>query len=263
MLPQALIFDVDGTLAETERDGHRMAFNAAFREAGLGWTWDEALYGELLAVAGGKERIRAFLSRHHPGFDPPGGESLETFVARLHRMKNAHFARLLEQGAVNLRPGVARLIGEARAAGVPLAIATTTSPENVERLLARTLGPEAPGWFACIVAGDMVPAKKPAPDAYLRVLAELDADPGRCMAFEDSAQGLKAARTAGLPVVVTPSHYTRGEDFTGAALVVSDLGEPARPFRVLAGDAGGAGWVDLGLIRRLLEGQARAREAVR
>ena len=258
MAPAALIFDVDGTLAETEHEGHRPAFNEAFREAGLDWRWDEDLYGELLAVTGGKERIRRYIERHRPGFRPPAGVSLDELVARLHRAKNAAFARRVREGALGLRPGVARLLGEARAAGVPLAIATTTSPENVEALLRHTLGAEAPGWFDVVVAGDMVSAKKPSPEVYERAVQALGVDTGRCVAFEDSAHGVAAARGAGVPVVVTPSHYTRGEDFDGALLVVEHLGEPGSPARVFGGTAaarvGPRCVVDLALLARLLAG---------
>ncbi len=262
MPPEALIFDVDGTLAETEHEGHRPAFNEAFREAGLDWRWDEALYGELLAVTGGKERIRRYLERHRPGFRPPAGVSLDELVTRLHRAKNAAFARRVRSGALGLRPGVARLLREARAAGVPLAIATTTSPENVEALLRHALGEDAPGWFAAVVAGDMVSAKKPSPEVYERAVEALGADPARCVAFEDSAHGVAAARGAGVPVVVTPSHYTRGERFEGALLVVEHLGEPERPGRVLGGlaaaRAGTRCVVDLVLLRALLAGGGAA-----
>ena len=252
---EALIFDVDGTLAETERDGHRVAFNEAFREAGLDWEWSVDLYGELLRVTGGKERILHYVRTRHPDFRPPPGSSLEDYIARLHRAKNRHYARLLAAGAIRLRPGVARLLAEARVRGVRLAIATTTSPENVDVLLERTLGPEGPSWFEVIAAGDVVARKKPAPDVYEHVLARLGADPARCLAIEDSANGVAAARGAGVQVLVTPSFYTRRERFDGALLVVSHLGEPDLPFDVLAGEAWGARMVDLALAERLLRTQ--------
>lgn len=248
--PAALLFDVDGTLAETERDGHRVAFNRAFRAAGLDWEWSESLYGELLRVTGGKERIRYYVRRYRPDFTFPGDP--EAFIAALHESKNRYFAERLAGGGISLRPGVRRLLGEARAAGIPLLIVTTTSPENVAALLEHCLDPGARGWFDLIAAGDVVPAKKPAPDIYHYALAHRGLPANECIAFEDSANGLRAARAAGVPTVVTVSRYSRGEDFSGASLVVDHLGEPGQPFTVLAGDAGGACCVDLDLLGRLL-----------
>lgn len=255
---RALIFDVDGTLADTERDGHRVAFNRAFAEAGLDWVWDEALYGELLAVTGGKERIRHYLDRFHPAeLQRP---DLPERIAALHRAKTRHYVEHVRRGGVPLRPGVARLLTEARAAGLKFAIATTTTPENVVVLLEHTLGAQRLRWFDCIGAGDAVAAKKPAPDIYRWVLERLALPPQACLAFEDSANGLAAARCAGVPAIVTVNPYTADQDFAGAALVLSDLGEPQRPFRCLAGDAAGHAWASVAALRRW-HAQATATQA--
>ncbi len=241
---KALIFDVDGTLADTERDGHRPAFNRAFAEAGLDWDWSVELYGELLSVTGGKERILYYIDRHRPKLP---GEDVSEFVADLHAAKTRHYVRLLEEGGIPLRPGVKRLLGEARDKGLRLAIATTTTPANVMALLEANL-PGGASWFDAIGAGDIVPAKKPAPDIYRHVLRELALSPENCLAIEDSAHGLHSALGAGVPTLVTVNGYTADQDFSGALLVLDQLGEPGAPFRVLAGQARGAAYVDAGLL---------------
>jgi HAD superfamily hydrolase (TIGR01509 family) len=246
----ALIFDVDGTLADTERDGHRVAFNQAFAEVGLDWDWSVELYGALLEVTGGKERIRYYLQRFNPGFRAP--EDLDAFIADLHRRKTTHYTRMLAEGMVPMRPGVERLLREAAEAGLRLAIATTTTPENVSALLRYSLAADAENWFEVIAAGDIVPAKKPAPDIYLWAMQQMGLGPEACMAFEDSENGVKSVLDAGIrSLLVAINAYTRDQDFTGAGLVVDHYGEPGRPFRVLSGDPVGKRYVDLELVRAL------------
>ncbi len=247
---KAIILDVDGTLADTERDGHRPAFNAAFAEAGLDWNWDLERYGRLLAVTGGKERIRRFLQedgiRLDPLLDP------DSFIAGLHRAKTKHYLALLETGAIALRPGVLRLLREARDAGVRLAVATTTTPENVTGLLAHCGVPEVADWFEVVAAGDVVPNKKPAPDIYLLALEQLGLSARDCVAVEDSDNGARSALAAGLQaLVITESTYTRGQDFGASPLVVDGLGDPGAPVDVVKGDLGDSPWVDLAVLDRL------------
>jgi HAD superfamily hydrolase (TIGR01509 family) len=246
---QALIFDVDGTLAETERDAHRAGFNQAFAEAGLDDHWDADRYGELLAVPGGKERIRHYWTAYKGEPEPDAD-----FVKQLHARKAEVYTELIRAGKVPPRSGIMRLLGEARQAGVRLAIATTTTRAPLMELLAHTLAPEAADWFEVIVAGDEVPAKKPAPDAYDLVLEKMGLPGEACLALEDSPPGVAAAVDAGVPVVVTASEYTQNADFPGALAVFDRLGEPeSQPARVLAGSltlpAHGA--VDLALLRTL------------
>ncbi len=213
---RALIFDFDGTIAETERDGHRVAYNAAFTDLGLGWTWDEAKYGDLLAVAGGRERILHYIATEHASVPLAEREDL---AARLHAQKIGRFAELAPH--LVLRPGFLRLVAEAKASGLLLAIATTANERGVRDVLATY--PETLAAFDVIAAGDVVPRKKPSPDVYLYALGKLGVDASEAVAFEDSAIGLASAVAAGIATVVTPSIYTANENFDGATAVVSSL----------------------------------------
>lgn len=214
---RVLIFDVDGTLAETE-ELHRQAFNDAFMDSGLDWHWDHALYSDLLRVAGGRERIRAYVDslKAAPVFS-------DADIARLHGVKTARYVALIAAGCCPLRPGVAPLLAAAHEAGQLLAIATTTSRGNVDALLSPALGRDWAVRFDAIVAGEDVHHKKPAPDVFHEVLKRLDREPSDCVAIEDSAIGLTAAVRAGIPVLVTPSLFFVEDDFTAARFVLDNL----------------------------------------
>ena len=232
MVLKALIFDVDGTLAETERDGHRVAFNQAFAAAGLPWQWSIAEYGRLLTISGGKERIRHYIETVRPsGFET---SDLDGFVKELHQAKGKFYLDLI--GSIPLRPGVRRLISEARAAGVRLAIATTSSLPSTLALLTTVLHPDSPDWFDIIAAGDVVPYKKPSPGIYYHALTHLDLSARECIAIEDTHHGLVASTRAGLRTLVTVNDYTIDQDFRLAKAVVNNLGEPDQPFELLAGE---------------------------
>jgi len=239
---KALIWDLDGTLAETE-ELHRRAFNLAFAEAGLPFSWDQELYRELLRTTGGRERLARYLETcpDCPALSPEA-------IAQLHRRKNALYQALLEEG-VGLRPGVRRLLWEAKEAGLRQALATTTSPENAKALLERA-GLE--GVFDLVLAGDAAPQKKPDPGIYLLTLEALGLAPGEVLALEDSENGLRAALGAGVPVLITPSLYTALEAFVGARVLLTHLGDPGNPGRVRKGPREGREVVaDLGYLEEV------------
>lgn len=229
MATEAIIFDVDGTLADTE-DGHRQSFNKAFAECGLDWHWDAELYDRLLKVTGGKERIKYFVSDFLTGFARPG--DFEGFVRHLHQVKTAHYNAMLREGLIPLRPGIKQLLTDARNGGIRLAIATTTSPENVATLLQQGLGADGERWFETIGCGDIVPHKKPAPDIYLWVLARLGLPAAACIALEDSENGLRSSLAAGIKTFVVRNHYTRNQDFSGAAAVFDGLDNLENFYRI-------------------------------
>jgi HAD superfamily hydrolase (TIGR01509 family) len=222
MTIKAIIFDVDGTLADTE-DGHRKSFNKAFAENGLDWNWDVALYDKLLKVTGGKERIKYYVDSFLAGYNKP--QDFDEFVKHLHKIKTAHYTTMLREGHIPLRPGIKQLIQQAHASGITLAIATTTTPENVSALLEVGLGMDWEKYFSANGCGDIVPAKKPAPDIYFWVLDKLGLAASDCIALEDSYNGLRSALAAGIKTYVTTNPYTHKQDFVGAAAVFDDLSD--------------------------------------
>lgn len=250
----ALIFDCDGVLADTERDGHLPAFNAAFAEAGLPITWSEAEYAEKLQTGGGKERIASAFT---PELDASIGVSTEVeraeWIKKLHLRKTALFTQRVADGLLPGRPGIHRIVADALAAGWTVAIASTSAEASVRAVLRHAAG-EASYRQVHVFAGDVVQAKKPAPDIYLKVLEDLHLDPSECVVVEDSGIGVAAAVAAGLTTVVTLSAFTAQDDFTGAALILSDLGDPDAPATVVAAPAGvtPAGYLTLADLTALI-----------
>jgi len=229
MHSKAIIFDVDGTLADTE-DGHRQAFNKAFADTGLSWHWDLDLYDKLLAVTGGKERIRYFVNNFPCDFVQPA--DFDGFVKNLHAVKTRHYTTMVRAGQIPLRPGIRQLIYAAHHAGLQLAIATTTAPENVAALLELGLEKDWQKMFSAVGCGDMVANKKPAPDIYLWVMQTLGVTASECIALEDSKNGLRASLAAGIRTFITLNHFTRHDDFSGAQAVFKDLSDLPQFLRV-------------------------------
>jgi HAD superfamily hydrolase (TIGR01509 family) len=234
---RALVFDCDGVLAETERDGHRVAFNKTFATKGFGFEWDAALYKELLKIGGGKERMKHFFDRTAW---PAGPSDREALIKELHKLKTDYYTQIVEAGELPLRPGVARLVDEAVAAGIKLAVCSTSNEKAVHTVVERLLGPARKARFDVILAGDVVSKKKPDPEIYTLVLQRLRLKPTECVVVEDNRNGLLAAKGAGMYCVVTTNSYTEDEDFREADLVVSELGDPPKV------------QVDLAIIRRIM-----------
>ena len=220
---QALIFDCDGVLVDTERDGHRVAFNQAFEALGLGVTWDIPTYGELLLIGGGKERMRHDFDTR--GWPAGRSESRDELIAALHKTKTDFFTDIIASGKLPLRPGISRIVDEAIAAGVRLGVCTTSAPKAIDGVL-DLFGPARKAKFEFVLAGDVVSKKKPDPEIYELAKQRLGLPAHECIVIEDSRNGLLAATGAGLPCLITTSAYTAEEDFAGAAAVVPELGDP-------------------------------------
>ncbi len=220
-LPQALFFDMDGVIIDTEKDGHRVAFNKAFKDFGYDVTWDVEEYGKLIRISGGKERMKHYLAT--TGFGQEiAPDAVDEIIRALHKHKTEIFVDLIQSGSLALRPGIHRLMKEANDNNVPICICTTANQKAAQAVVEHSL---ADVHFAHIFAGDVVARKKPAPDIYLLALEKTAADPKKCIVVEDSRNGMLAGCAAGIKVVVTTSIYTSGEDFTEASIVVSSLGD--------------------------------------
>lgn len=256
---KAIIFDVDGTLANTE-EIHRRSFNEAFAEAGFGEPWTPGEYVLQLAISGGRERIMAWLR------SPDGGGMAENrareLAISLHQRKSEIYRNHLRAGHIAPRPGVLRLIREAGSKGIQLGIATSTSRANVETLLDCILDRATRTAFTAIATSDIVADKKPAPAVYQFCLARLGVDPGECVAIEDTANGNLAALACGIATVITVHEYTRDNNFAGAALVLDQLGEPDQPCRIMVGNARGRKYVDTGLLQKLIAREAKSAPGV-
>ena len=247
---KALIFDVDGTLANTEHDGHLRAFNETFKLFKLDWHWDRELYSDLLSVSGGKERLAHYISHYNPSLKRDLSVS---DIIDIHNKKTEIFVEYVANGQVSLRVGVERLIEEAVDNGLRLGIATTTSLKNVEALMTSTLGESALNRFEVIGAGDVVKSKKPAADIYRYVLDKMSLSCHECIAFEDSGIGFASATSAGLRTVVTLSEYTKTKNFQGALVVLNHLGDENQPFEIIQGSPTRHSFVSVGYLKELYE----------
>ncbi len=228
---KAILFDCDGVLVDTERDGHRVAFNQAFAEKGLGIEWSVELYGKLLKIAGGKERMRHYFEQN--GW-PAGVEDRDAFIQELHLLKTDLFMKIIESGQLPLRPGVERIVDEAISAGVILAVCSTSNVRAVTLVVERLLGERRKAHFSGIFAGDMVSKKKPDPEIYNLAKEKLQLNPDECVVVEDSRNGLLAAKAAGFPCLITKSSYTDDEDFSEADAIYDELGDPPDPYVTLS-----------------------------
>ena len=235
MSAHALILDCDGVLADTEKDGHLVAFNQVFAEFGYPFRWSEEEYADLLKVGGGKERMRHYLSLH-PEIEVPGSDDLDALLAQVHKQKSADYQDIVNSGRIPGRPGIKRLVEEALDAGWEVAIASTSAVSSVEAVAVAVFGQATHDRLSGIFGGDIVPAKKPAPDIYLYALEQLGLGPDQAVVVEDSESGAKAAAAADIAHIVTVSHFTVDDPFPAARIVVSDLGEPDAPAQLIAGE---------------------------
>lgn len=247
---KGILFDVDGTLSETERFGHLVAVNDAFKAVGLDWEWSPGLYGELLKVTGSVERINHYVTTYNPEYKHVS-EDLDMLIDEIVRHKNNHYKHIVESGEIPLRPGAERVLREVHGSDIRMGIATTTTSQNVEALLMGSIGGDVLNWFEVIACGNVVPNKKPAPDIYTYALKRINLEPEEVLAIEDSENGVKSALAAGMPVLAIKSEYSGDCNLSGAKLLVDEWGEEDRPFNVLQGDAIGYQMITLELMKWL------------
>lgn len=252
MTLKALIFDVDGTLTNTEKNGHLPAFNRAFRHFELDWIWSNELYHHLLNVSGGKERLRFYINNYHPDLGN-NNDNVEDLVGKIHRQKTEYFVNWLAGGEASLRVGISRLLNEALDAGLQIAIATTTSKVNVYALIEATLGSDFLAKFTAFATGDLVKNQKPSSEVYDLVLQKMQLKANEVIAFEDSSNGILAASGAGIKTIITVNEYTVNQDFEGAMAVLDNLGNRGRPFQLIAGDKTAKTYVDIDYLKELYE----------
>ncbi|MFT4046069.1 MAG: HAD-IA family hydrolase [Solimonas sp.] len=263
---KAVLFDVDGTLADTEALGHRPAYNRAFRSLDLPFRWGPRLYRKLLKQPGGRERLKHYLQHYRPelaGEAAEAEQNVDAWVAKVHALKSHYFKRYMRHGRVPLRPGIARIMREARQSGLRLAIVTNASLKTLKPVLKYSMGPELAAEVEVITSGEEVQRKKPAPDLYQLAMRRLNLQAHECIALEDSQMGLEAATAAGVAAVVTINRDTLQQDFSKAALVVSSLGEPGAPTHLLKGRLDGLPWVTIDTLRAILAERHRLPESRR
>ena len=244
----AVLFDVGGTIAESE-EVHRVSFNEAFKEFGLNWYWDEAIYRELVFVGGGKERIKHYITRAWP--EMLKQKNLTKYIESVHKIKGQIYEEFLNDSQLKARPGIIRLLKELKNEKIRLAIVSDTTEENLINLFKKGLGINPIEWFEILAHGGCTIQKKPSPDIYLWTLERLKLPPESCLAIEDAPRGVDSAIDAGLKVLVTPSIYTLEEKFEKSSLLLSHLGEPEEPFNVIKVDAFGHSFVDLDLLKKI------------
>ena len=245
---RAILFDVGGTIAETE-ELHRICFNEAFKEYGLSWYWDEAIYRELVFISGGKERIKHYIKRAWP--EMLKHKNLTSYISALHKVKSQIFEEHLVDNKILLRPGIERLLKELKESEIRVALVSSTTEENLYNLFNKGLEVDPKQWFEVISHGDCTVEKKPSPDIYHWTLEKLKLPAEACIAIEDAPRGVNAAVGAGLKVIVTPSTYTQNEEFDNVKFVFSHLGEPNKSFKIIKGDLPGHSFVNLDLLNQI------------